>query len=399
MKARREIALHWILFGQLVVWIGSSFIWPLTSVYLHKELHISLAVIGLILFGNCTAAMIASMISGRLFDKYDPYPLIVAGAVFNFAVMTFMIFEHGWPSYAVLLILLGFGGGWNGSLMNSIATSLKRHPSRYVFNMIYFAQNLGVVLGTFLVGILYDFSLIFLFVVAATLYFLGMLTVIFCYKPIRIFHQERKQKVHKENIAKSEMPKPNFLLAFGLYFALGVTWLMYMNWESNLSVYMVSLGIPFHQYSLLWTLNAMIIVIVQAVLAKFPHIFRQLYHQIYFGLAMFAISFVILLYAKTFSMFAVAMAVLTLGEATAFPAIPALVNEITPLSEKGKYQGASIVASSIGRAVGPMIGGLLIEEIGYEALFIFAAIGIFLMILMLIPLHHAVGPKLKWFKE
>ena len=61
---------------------------------------------------------------------------------------------------------------WDGALINSMATSIKKIPSKKVFNLIYFAQNIGVVTGTLAVGYLYDFSVIFLFVLAAILYLL-----------------------------------------------------------------------------------------------------------------------------------------------------------------------------------------------------------------------------------
>ena len=38
---QREIRLRWLLTGALLSSIGMSFIWPLTSIYLHNRLHIS----------------------------------------------------------------------------------------------------------------------------------------------------------------------------------------------------------------------------------------------------------------------------------------------------------------------------------------------------------------------
>ena len=45
-----EIKLRWLILGELATWIGASFIWPLTSVYLNKQLHISLSMIGVVVF-------------------------------------------------------------------------------------------------------------------------------------------------------------------------------------------------------------------------------------------------------------------------------------------------------------------------------------------------------------
>lgn len=394
-----EIKLIWLIVGELATWIGASFIWPLTSVYLNKQLHISLSIIGVVLFCNCAGNILGSIISGRLYDKYNPYPLMLWGLGLDAAVLFLMAAFHGWPEYWVWLTLTGFLGGWNGTLINSVATSLKKYPSRYVFNVLYFSQNLGVVTGTLIVGYLYDFSITLLFVIAALLFVIAFINAVFNYKPIIAFHKERMAKHKKGEKHKAEpMPKRNFIMTMVFFTTLGVTWLMYMNWESNLSVYMVSLGIPFHLYSLLWTLNAGVIVIMQGILARFPNIFKNLFHQIIFGICMFSLSFITLVFAKDFAHFALSMFILTLGESTAFPAIPAYVNDLSPLTSKGKYQGANMVASGIGRAFGPLFGGLIIDHAGYIPFFWVAAIVIALMIVVMIPTYMRVNKELTIYK-
>lgn len=206
--------------------------------------------------------------------------------------------------------------------------------------------------------------------------------------------KHKKGEKHKAE----PMPKRNFIMTMVFFTTLGVTWLMYMNWESNLSVYMVSLGIPFHLYSLLWTLNAGVIVIMQGILARFPNIFKNLFHQIIFGICMFSLSFITLVFAKDFAHFALSMFILTLGESTAFPAIPAYVNDLSPLASKGKYQGANMVASGIGRAFGPLFGGLIIDHAGYIPFFWVAAIVIALMIVVMIPTYMKVHKELTIYK-
>ncbi|MBD5430655.1 MFS transporter [Lactobacillus sp.] len=394
-----EIKLHWLLLGELLTWIGSSFIWPLTSVYLNKQLHVSLAMIGIVLLFNCLANMLGSFVAGWCYDKFNPYYLITAGAGLDALVLFGMAANHTWPIYWLWMTLTGFLGGWNGALINSIATSLKSKQGRYVFNMIYFAQNLGVVIGTLVVGYLYDYSVAMLFVIAGILFVIVCVNAIFNYRPIIQFHKERLQEKNAGKATKFEpMPAANMKLSIGFFITLAVIWLMYMNWESNLSVYMVSLGIPFHLYSLLWTINAGIIVIVQAILGKFPNLFKTLFHQVIFGVTMFAISFITLIFAKDYPHFVFSMVTLTLGEATAMPAMPAYVNDLSPDSSKGKYQGMTLSTSAIGRAFGPLFGGLVIDKFGYINFFIVAAIGIFLMIVMLVPLHARLKKQLKIFR-
>ncbi len=219
------------------------------------------------------------------------------------------------------------------------------------------------------------------------------------YRPIIKFHLERKAQQNKDSKNKATpMPAANLKLTVGFFTTLAVIWLMYMNWESNLSVYMVSLGIPFHLYSLLWTINAGIIVIVQAFLSRFPNTFKNLFHQVVFGVTMFAISFVTLIFAKDYAHFVFSMVTLTLGESTAMPAMPAYVNDLSPIDSKGKYQGLTISTSAVGRAFGPLFGGLVIDKFGYINFFIVAAFGIFMMLAIIVPLHTRLKGKLKIFR-
>lgn len=394
-----EIKLHWLLLGELFTWIGASFIWPLTSVYLNKRLHVSLAMIGIVLLFNCLANMLGSFIAGWAYDHFNPYYLIIAGAALDALVLFGMAANHTWPIYWVWMTLTGLLGGWNGALINSIATSIKSKPGRYVFNMIYFAQNFGVVLGTLIVGYLYDYSVTVLFIIAGTLFAVVCINSIVNYRPIIKFHLERLDAKNQQAKKKLiPMPKANLKLTIGFFVTLAVIWLMYMNWESNLSVYMVSLGIPFHLYSLLWTINAGIIVIVQAFLSRFPNTFKTLFHQIVFGVTMFAISFVTLIFAKDYAHFVFSMITLTLGESTAMPAMPAYVNDMSPATSKGKYQGLTLSTSAIGRAFGPLFGGIIIDRFGYINFFIVAAAGIFLMLLIVLPLHAKLKRQLEIFR-
>lgn len=394
-----EIKLRWLILGELAAWIGSSFVWPLTSVYLNKQLHISLSMIGVVLFFNCAGNILGSMIAGRLYDRCNPYPLILWGLGLSAVVLFIMAAFHGWPEYWIWLTITGFLSGWDGTLINSIATSLKKYPSRYVFNVLYFSQNLGVVTGTLIVGYLYDYSIVLLFIIAGAFFVIAFINAAINYRPIINFSKERSNKEKSGEKQKAQpMPKRNFMMTITFLTTLAVTWLMYMNWESNLSVYMVSLGIPFHLYSLLWTLNAGVIVIVQGILTRFPHIFKNLFHQIVFGIIMFSLSFVTLIFAKDFPHFALSMFILTLGESTAFPAIPAYINELSPITSKGKYQGAIMVASGIGRALGPLFGGMIIDHAGYIPFFTVAAVIIFLMVLLLIPMYEKLRKHLTIYK-
>ena len=68
------------------------------------------------------------------------------------------------------------------------------------------------------------------------------------------------------------------------------------------------------------------------------------------------------------------MILLTIGEALYVPASPAVVDENTPTKIKGRNQGLVNVFSSLGKALGPFVGGLAIDHLGYRNVFIIAAV-------------------------
>ncbi len=381
----REIQLRWLLTGALLSSIGMSFIWPLTSIYLHNRLDISLTVIGVVLLLNSLGSVVGSIIGGRLYDQGDPYRLALFGVGLTGLVLIGLTLWHGWPAYSIWLTLLGIGSGWNITMVNSLGTSIRSKDGRYVFTMLYFAQNVGVVVGTALVGFVYDISITLLFLIAVVLYGIFFGIVLIKFRPAAKTAQPIRKETTTET-PKPSLPSANKLMLTTFFFALLIFWLMYQQWSSNLSVYMTGLGIPLRNYSFLWTLNAALIVVIQLFLNWFnEHVNGiQIIYQILFGLVMVAISFLILITAHTYALFMIAMIALTTGEATASPAIPALVNDLTPREIKGRYQGFVNSWGSVGRALGPLFGGLVIDWLSYRSLFIIAAVGVFALVAVLI---------------
>lgn len=374
----KEIRLKWLLTGAILNSIGTSFIWPLTTIYMHNALGKSLTEVGVILLMYSIANVIGSYISGALFDRLNPQFLTLFGVCISGLAMGTMIFFHGWPAYPIGLVAIGFGTGWIITQINSLGTTIRSRDGRYVFNMLYFMQNLGVVFGTSLVGFVYDTSMSLLFVITTTLYVLLLLVVAIFYR----VGQRTKQTEQTERAVKLRLPNSNRWIIFTFFFTLVVIWMMYEQWVSNLSVYMTGMGIPMRNYSLLWTLNAGLIVVFQLIINRLAEIIKNIYLQVFAGIFFVAVSFVTLLYAHDYLHFVLAMVILTMGEATAFPAIPAIVNELTPLKVKGKYQGLLNAWASVGKAIGPLFGGLMIDALNYMWLFFIAAVSTFGLLLI-----------------
>lgn len=381
-----RVKLSWLAICALISSLGMSFIWPLTSVYLHNQLHISLTTIGVVLLFNSLTSVLGSSLGGYMYDKFNPYYFLLSVASATFIILVCLTIWHGWPIFGFWLSLLGFCSGWNIALLNSISTSLQGVSSKHVFNTLYLFQNLGVVIGSSLVGYFYAISVSLLFGVAAALFIAFILIIKFTFNGINTKHvstTKNKQDSEPKNISVS-----NRILLAVLFFSLLIIWTMYQQWTSNVSVYMTDLGFPLSQYSILWTINAGGIVLIQIILNYLNQDIISTRAQIYFGIASLALSFIVLSFAHRYLGFIGAMLLLTVGEATAFPAIPALVNRLSSSATKGKYQGAVNAWASAGRAIGPLIGGVLIESTSYNWLFRVAVLlYIFVLVLMIFTFH------------
>lgn len=73
---------------------------------------------------------------------------------------------------------------------------------------------------------------------------------------------------------------------------------------------------------------------------------------------------------------ALAMAVFTLGEMVVFPLQPAVVAELAPPADRGRYQGALALGGSIGNAAGPAIAGVAVAAVGPTWWFALAALSL-----------------------
>ncbi|PAK78851.1 MDR family MFS transporter [Lentilactobacillus parakefiri] len=390
----KEMNLKWLIIGAMFSSVGMSFVWPLTSVYLHDRLGVSLTLIGVVLLFNSLASVLGSYLGGYLYDRKNPYHLLIGGVAATTFTLILLVFFHGWPAFEIILFFNGISGGWNVAVVNSIGTSIRSQDSRYVFNMLYFAQNLGIVIGTSLVGFIYSISVTLMFVVATVLFIGFLLIVILEFNPAASKARKKVSDTEKTSWSSKNLPKHNAIMLFAFFLSLFIIWIMYQQWVSNLSVYMTGIGIPLRNYSFLWTINGGVIVVSQIIINWISRYHENMILEVFFGVLLMSLSFVVLIFAKTYPFFVLAMVTLTIGEATALPTIPALVNTLTPVEAKGRYQGLIQSWASAGRALGPLFGGLAIEMSSYTALFIIATGAVLLVLVGLIvlwnTLHHSL---------
>lgn len=372
---KKTLTLKWLFLGSLITNTGISFIWPLTTIYMHEYLGEPLTVSGIVLFFNSVSMMFGNLIGGRLFDKWSPYRTILTGIALDVTTALALIFFHGWPAYPLFLVLMGFGSGLVNTALNSYATLSTSRRSSYVFNVLYFMQNLGLVIGTLIVGYVLPLGIAYIFALAFVLFLLFFIVAL---RHFNVTPRPSAKRVKETGPRQHNAHLVNITL---LLTTLFLTWVAYEQWQSNISTFMLHLGMTVRDYSFLWTFNAVLIVLGQPVLTMFDDwLTAHLRLRLGVGFTLFGTAFLLLIPAHSYWMFILAMGVLTLGEILALPSVATYVDLYTSPAEKGRFQGYVQMFASAGRAVGPLAGALVIEAVGYHPLFLALAVILYLSI-------------------
>lgn len=355
----------WLLIiGMLVNVTGNSFLWPLNTIYIHDYLGKSLSVAGLVLMANAAAGVIGNLLGGILFDRIGGYKSIIAGIVFTLIALTGLVFWHGWPHYVLFLTILGFSGGIVFPSMYAMAGTLWPEGGRKAFNAIYLAQNVGVAIGPALAGLVASVNINYIFSANLFFYVIFFFIAFFGYRKLEIA-PDRHTNVIKSK--KKIIHKAPFYALLIVTIGYLLTWLVYSQWMTTISTHAISIGISLKQYSLLWTINGLLIVLGQPLIKPvIKRLENRIKSQMLLGIVIFTISFVVVAYAGTFKMFIVAMVILTFGEMFLWPAIPTLASQLAPKGREGFYQGIVNSAATIGRMLGPVTGGVLVDLYGMQ---------------------------------
>lgn len=235
---------------------------------------------------------------------------------------------------------------------------------RRAFNFNYVANNLGVAAGTALGGVLADRSFAYAFWGASVLFLLfGLFTALF-------IREQRPTFAGTEGVpapqrqTEQEWPVP-WVPILSLFVAYVCLSLVYTPWQLANSVQMPAVGYDLSDYSILWTLNGLLIFAGQPVLSWIVRLVRKPIVQMALGVVLYAAAFGLLLTSTQYAVYVASMVLLTFGEMLLWPIFPATVARLSPPSKRGTLQGFILTGGSIGRMIGPLVGGTLNDALGY----------------------------------
>ena len=143
---------------------------------------------------------------------------------------------------------------------------------------------------------------------------------------------------------------------------------------STLSIFTVDrVGFSTAQYGLLLALNGLIVIFFQypmTLALKRVAKFRALI----LGSLVYAVGYLSLGWITQFRWALVAMAVITGGEIIHAPVSLSVIGELSPEDQRGRYMGLFGLSQTIGMAVGPLLGGILLDAFPSDLKLVWAPI-------------------------
>ncbi|GAA4717152.1 MDR family MFS transporter [Brevibacillus fulvus] len=356
---------------------GMAFIWPMVTIYIHDVLGKSLSVAGMLLVFNQGGFLTGSLVGGLLFDRWGKLRTIVATTVLGAVVAIIMGSWQNFYVYGAMLALNGFCSGVMYPAIYALTTIIWKEGGRTALNMTYVAINVGVAVGSALCGIVAELSFTWTFYGNAILY--GIVLVMFI--AMLRNRQESPATGAKEEIYTIEpiepvpVPAKRPWVTLGmLCFGLIVCWIAYVQWQTVIATYMSSLGISLSSYSMLWTINGLLILVGQPLTKWLIRFASDVKQQIVLGSIIFACSMLLLTQTTSYTGFLAGMIIMTLGEMLVWPGVPTIAARLAPPGKEGQFQGMVSGASSAGRMVGPALGAVLFESFSASVLFLAMAL-------------------------
>ncbi|WP_427137167.1 MDR family MFS transporter [Psychrobacillus psychrodurans] len=360
-------AVWFLIIGMFINTMGNSFLWPLHTIYMHKHLGQTLTMAGFVLMINAGTGVIGNLLGGYLFDRIGGYKSIMFGIILSMASLLMLTFWHGWPEYIWFVAILGFSGGIIFPSMYALVGSVWPEGGRKAFNAIYLAQNLGVAIGPAVAGLVADHNINNIFLANLLTYVLFLIVAGVYYRKMSVAPNVNASVLKNNKKIKQKAP---FYAMMIVSIGYMLTWVAYVQWTSTISTHVLDLGITLKEYSLLWTINGALILVTQPlikpIISRLEHRIKT---QMIIGIVIFMASFVVVSYAEDYTMFIVAMVVLTLGEVFIWPAVPTIAGQLAPKGREGFYQGIVNSMATIGRMIGPFAGGILVDVYGIQAMF------------------------------
>ncbi|MCC2309444.1 MDR family MFS transporter [Cellulomonas chengniuliangii] len=387
----------WLWTAQLVVWIG-RFVVPYMTIFLTSSIGMSAAGAGLVVAAYGVGVVVSSLAGGVLADRIGRRKVLLGSELLSVLVLVAIPLVDGALLIAALLTVYGLFNGAAGPVIHTMVGDLvePRHR-RAAFNYNYWAVNLGYAIGPLAAGFMamYSFSLLFWCQAALVLVSTAVLAVKVpetrLAVPDAVGPERPAGAADPADLAVTPAPPTArgaergaggrggglvavlgdrvFMTFAAVMFVYSV---VYVQSTTTLPLVMTQQGHPSSHFGLLLTLNGLLLCVLQLPTAR---LLNRWSRDIVIAVAitLTAVGVGLQAAAASLAMYFVAVAIWTLGEMGSHPQATSITADLAHPERRGRYQGVYGVTHSLAMAVGPVLGGLVLDHHGAKALWLGAS--------------------------
>lgn len=342
--------------------VGGAMLFPFFALYLTRKFDIGMTQVGVLFAAFSFSSILGSMLGGALTDRLGRKGIIIFGLIASSLSTLGMGFVNTYTIFFFMALFSGILADTSGPARQAmIADLLPEEKRAQGFGIFRVAFNLSVVIGPAIGGLLAARSYLLLFIADAVV---SLITAAL----VARFLPETKP------VAGPDEPQESVAGSFRGYFRvlqdtafmlfLGASMLMvltYVNMNTTLGVFLRdTYNVPEAGYGGLLSLNAAMVVLFQ-----FP-ITRRIEGQkpllmMAAGTLLYAIGFAMYGFVSVYSLFILAMVIITVGEMIIAPVGQALVAKFSPEDMRGRYMAVHGFSWTIPFAFGPVFAGYILD--------------------------------------
>jgi MFS family permease len=361
-----------MIIGVVLSTAGASMIWPFLLIYATNRLDLPLSVVAPLISINAGTGLLASLIAGTMADRIGRKTVMNISLTINGLGYLFLMSASTYQHFVVLMIVIGFAQplyqvGADAMLADLIPPEKRTRAYSISRIAVNAAFAMGPAVGGFLASRSYHLAFY-----GATSGFLAysLLLFIFARETLHLTSAPASPAVPSkpEPAGYGRVLQDRSYLAFAGLTGLGLIaptmlWIL-------LPIYAKSnFGLPESLYGWIPTTNAVMCVFLQFPVTEITRRFRAL-RVTAVGMLVYALAAGSVALMTGFWGFWVSMVVLTFGELILVPTSSKYVADLAPADLRGRYMSIYWLAWGTARTLAPLIGGLLNDRFGGQAIWL-----------------------------
>jgi len=356
-----------IALGVLISSSGSSMIWPFQLIYVSRQLGVPMSTVATLITLSSGVGLLVSFLGGSIADRLGRKPVMIAAQVGHGLAYLLMSLSTTYLGFLIPMAMMStamlFYVVGSDSMMADLLPPEQRAEGYSILRMI---NNAGIAIGPAIGGFIVSRSYPMAFHLAAgCMLSYGFMLLLFVRETLDSRRAPVARPERESFGGYNRVLKDRFFLAFVLILSLGMIAPL-MLW-TLLAIYIKqNFGLPEYLYSWIPITNALMCVFVQVFVTRLSSRFRPL-PTLAVGMLVYALGVGSVAWMNSLPGFVVSMVILTFGELILVPTGTTYVANRAPADLRGRYMSVYWVTWGLSRAMAPLLGGILNDQISPRA--------------------------------